>query len=170
MVTHLNLSMEITVTFIWKTLRTITVSTGKLDVVNWQSSSTPNLTKEKKKATSFQKENIKIHTPTILLEQVLTPTQTRWYKPDDFSLQQTWNTNKSKEQIALKPNQIKGKVTRYESYKDFLTHCIAEELISKGLETWIRADKWKLWLKVCRQKVFQIQRFSAYTNERHSNL
>ena len=85
-----------------------------------------------------------------------------------FSLQQTWNTNKSKEQIALKPNQIKGKVTRYESYKDFLTHCIAEELISKGLETWIRADKWKLWLKVCRQKVFQIQRFSAYTNERHS--
>ena len=34
MVTHLNLSMEITVTFIWKTLRTITVSTGKLDVVN----------------------------------------------------------------------------------------------------------------------------------------
>ena len=31
----------------------------------------------KKKATSFQKENIKIHTPTILLEQVLTPTQTR---------------------------------------------------------------------------------------------
>ena len=84
MVTHSNLSMEITVAFIWKTLRTITVSTGKLDIVNWQSSSTPNLTKEKKKATSFQKENIKIHTPTILLEQVLTPTQTRWYKPDDF--------------------------------------------------------------------------------------
>ena len=34
MVTHLNLSMEITVTFIWKTLRTNTMSTGKVDIVD----------------------------------------------------------------------------------------------------------------------------------------
>lgn len=50
------------------------------------------------------------------------------------SLQQTSITNKSKEQIPLKPNHIKGKVTRDESYQDFLTRCIAEELISKGLK------------------------------------
>ena len=50
------------------------------------------------------------------------------------SLQQTPATNKSKEQAALKLNRLKDKVTRYESHKDFLTRCIAEKLIPKGLK------------------------------------
>ena len=50
------------------------------------------------------------------------------------SLQQTPATNKNKEQVALKLNRLKDKVTRYESRKDFLSHCIAEKLIPKGLK------------------------------------
>ena len=49
-------------------------------------------------------------------------------------IQLTLATNKSKEQIALKLNRPKDKVTRYESHKDFLTRCIAEELILKSLK------------------------------------
>ena len=50
------------------------------------------------------------------------------------SLQQTPTTYKNKEQVALKLNRLKDKVTRYESHKDFLTRCIAEKLIPKGLK------------------------------------
>ena len=50
------------------------------------------------------------------------------------SLQQTPATNKNKEQVALKLNRLKGKVTRYEPHKDFLTRCIAEKLIPKILK------------------------------------
>ena len=41
---------------------------------------------------------------------------------------------KTKEQIALKRNRLKDKVTRYESHKDFLARCIAEKPIPKGLK------------------------------------
>ena len=50
------------------------------------------------------------------------------------SLKQTPATKKNKEQIALKLNRLKDKVTRYESHKDFLTRCIAEKLITKSLK------------------------------------
>ena len=50
------------------------------------------------------------------------------------SLQQTPASNKNKEQVALKLNFLKDKVTRYECHKDFLTHCTAEKLIPKGLK------------------------------------
>ena len=50
------------------------------------------------------------------------------------SLQQTPATNKNKEQVALKLNRLKGKVTRYEPHKDFVTRCITEELIPKILK------------------------------------
>ena len=48
------------------------------------------------------------------------------------SLQQTPATNKNKEQVALKLNSLKDKVTRYESHEDFLTRYIVEKLIPKG--------------------------------------
>ena len=41
---------------------------------------------------------------------------------------------KTKEQIALKRNRLKDKVTRYESHKDFLARYIAEKPIPKGLK------------------------------------
>ena len=50
------------------------------------------------------------------------------------SLQQKRATNKNKEQVAIKLNRLKDKVTMYESHKDFLTRCIAEKLIPKGLK------------------------------------
>ena len=50
------------------------------------------------------------------------------------SLQQIPATNKNKEQIALKLNRLKDKVTRYESRKDFLIRCIAEKLIPIGIK------------------------------------
>ena len=74
------------------------------------------------------------------------------------SLQQTSVTNKSKEQIALKLNRLKDKVTRYESHKDFPTRCTAEELIPKGVKLKLEptignfyqefVDKWYSKLKV----------------------
>ena len=74
-------------------------------------------------------------TPNILVEQVSTCTL---FNEDTnrmtSSLQQTPATNKNKEQVALKLNRLKDKVTRYESRKDFLTRCIAEKLIPKGLK------------------------------------
>ena len=74
-------------------------------------------------------------TPNILVEQAST-----WTLVNEdtnqmtSSLQQTPVTSKNKEQVALKPNHLKDKVTRYESHKDFLTRCIAEKLIAKGLK------------------------------------
>ena len=50
------------------------------------------------------------------------------------SLQQTPTSNKNQEQVALKLDCLKDKVTRYECHKDFLTHCTGEKLIPKGLK------------------------------------
>ena len=41
---------------------------------------------------------------------------------------------KNKEQIALKLNRLKDKAVRYKSHKDFLSRCIAEERVPKGLK------------------------------------
>ena len=49
-------------------------------------------------------------------------------------LQQTSATNKNKEHIALTLNRLKDKVTTYESDKKFLTRCIGEKLVPKGLK------------------------------------
>ena len=50
------------------------------------------------------------------------------------SLQQIPANNKNKEQVALKLSCLKDKVARYESHNNFLTCCIAEKLIPKGLK------------------------------------
>ena len=50
------------------------------------------------------------------------------------SLQKTLATNQNKEQVALKLNLLKDKVTRHESHKDFVTRCIAEKLIPNSLK------------------------------------
>ena len=72
-------------------------------------------------------------TPTILAEQssacTLVTEDANHMTP---SLHQTAATNKNKEQIAIKLNRLKGK--DFESHKDFLTRCIAEKLIPKGLK------------------------------------
>ena len=74
-------------------------------------------------------------TPNILVEQASTCTLVNEDTNQmTSSLQQTPATNKNKEQVALKLNRLKDKVTRYESRKDFLTRCIAEKLIPKGLK------------------------------------
>ena len=73
--------------------------------------------------------------PTILVEQASTCTLVNEDANQiTSSLQQTPAANEYKEQIALKLNRLKDKVTRYESHKDFLTRCIAEKLIPKGLK------------------------------------
>ena len=38
------------------------------------------------------------------------------------------------ERIALKLNRLKDKGVKYKSYQDFLTECIIEELVPKGLK------------------------------------
>ena len=45
---------------------------------------------------------------------------------------QLWSTDKNKEQIVLKLNQLKDRAVRYKLHKDFLIQCIAEELVPKG--------------------------------------
>ena len=42
-------------------------------------------------------------------------------------------TDKWKEEIAFKNNYLKDKFIRYEFYKDFLSYCLAEKLVPKGL-------------------------------------
>ena len=45
------------------------------------------------------------------------------------------STDKKKEKVALKLNQLKDKAVRYnKSHKGFLSRCIAEELFAKGLK------------------------------------
>ena len=74
-------------------------------------------------------------TPNILVEEASTCTLVNEDTNQiTSSLQQTPVTNKNKEQVALKLNRLKDKVTRYESHKDFLTRYIAEKLIPKGLK------------------------------------
>ena len=74
-------------------------------------------------------------TPNILVEEASTCTLVNEDTNQmTSSLQQTPATNKNKEQVALKLNRLKDKVTRYESLKDFLTRCIAGKLIPKGLK------------------------------------
>ena len=73
--------------------------------------------------------------PTILVEQASTCTLANEDANQmTSSLQKTPAISKNKEQIALKLNRFKDKVTRYESHKDFLTRCISEKLIPKGLK------------------------------------
>ena len=74
-------------------------------------------------------------TPTILVEQ--TSTSTLIGEEDNETTncsQQLGSSDKNKEQIALKLNRLKDKAVRYKSHKDFLSRCIAEELVPKGLK------------------------------------
>ena len=85
--------------------------------------------------TSTSKRKREEQTPNILVEQASTCTLVnKDTNQITSSLQQTPAINKNKEQVALKLNRLKDKVTRYESRKDFLTRCIAEKLIPKGLK------------------------------------
>ena len=47
---------------------------------------------------------------------------------------QLGSSEKNKEQIALKLNRLKDKAVKYKSHKDFLSRCIAEELVPKSLK------------------------------------
>ena len=47
---------------------------------------------------------------------------------------QLGSSDKNKEQIALKLNRFKDKAVRYKPHKDFLSRCIAEELVPKVLK------------------------------------
>ena len=47
---------------------------------------------------------------------------------------QLQSTDRNKEQIVLKLNRLKDKAVRYKSHKHFLSRCIAEELVPKGLK------------------------------------
>ena len=47
---------------------------------------------------------------------------------------QLGSSEKNKEQIALKLNRLKDKAVRYKSHKDFLSRCIVEEPVPKGLK------------------------------------
>ena len=74
-------------------------------------------------------------TPTILVEQ--TSTSTLIGEEDNETTNcslQLGSSDKNKEQIALKLNRLKDKAVRYKSHKDFLSRCIAEELVPKGLK------------------------------------
>ena len=74
-------------------------------------------------------------TPTILVEQ--TSTSTLIGEEDNETShcsRQLGSCDKNKEQIALKLNRLKDKAVRYKSHKDFLSRCINEELVPKGLE------------------------------------
>ena len=74
-------------------------------------------------------------TPNILVEEASTCTLVNEDTNQmTSSLPKTPATNKNKEQVALKLDRLKDKLTKYESHKDFLTRCIAEKLIPKGLK------------------------------------
>ena len=74
-------------------------------------------------------------TPNILEEEASTCTLVNEDTNQmTSSLPKTPATNKNKEQVALKLDRLKDKLTKYESHKDFLTRCIAEKLIPKGLK------------------------------------
>ena len=72
--------------------------------------------------------------PTILVEQ--TSTSTLVGEEDNETThrsQQLQWTDKNKEKVALKLNQLKDKAVRYNKlHEDFLGQCIAEELFPKG--------------------------------------
>ena len=74
-------------------------------------------------------------TPTILVEKTSTPTLVGQEDNEaTHCSRELGSFNKTKEQIALKLNRFKDKVVRYKSYKYFLSRCIAEERVSKGLK------------------------------------
>ena len=72
-------------------------------------------------------------TLTMLVEQTSTSTLIGDNETTHCS-RQLRSSDKNKEQIALKQNQLKGKAVRYKSHKDFLSRCIAKGLIPKGLK------------------------------------
>ena len=97
--------------------------------------STANLCKMKKQITGLQKRKREEQTPNILVEEASTCTLVNEDANQmTSSLKQTPATTNNKEQVALKINRLKDKVTSCESHKDFLTRCIAEKLIPKGLK------------------------------------
>ena len=74
-------------------------------------------------------------TPTILVEQTSTSTLIAEENSETTHCsRQLGSSDKNKEQIALKLNRLKDKAVRYKSHKDFLSRCIAEELVPKRLK------------------------------------
>ena len=82
-------------------------------------SSMPNLIKEKKqrkrKSEGSGRGSVNMHTP------------------DDIFITAKSIHQQNENLIAVKRNQLKDKITRYKSHKDFLTCCIAEKLMPNGL-------------------------------------
>ena len=73
-------------------------------------------------------------TPTILVDQTSASTLVGEENNEKHCSWQLGSSEKNKEQIALKLNRLKDKAVRYKSHKDFLSRCIAEELVPKGLK------------------------------------
>ena len=74
-------------------------------------------------------------TPKILVKQTLTSPLIREEDNETTHCsRQMRSTDRNKEQNALKLNRIKDKAVRYKLHKDFLSRCIAKELVPKGLK------------------------------------
>ena len=76
--------------------------------------------------------------PTVLVDQTSTSTLIDTTETTQMASLLSPNTdvyrNINKVQAALKLNRLKEKAARYESHKDFLSRCVAEKLVPKGLK------------------------------------
>ena len=73
--------------------------------------------------------------PSILVSSLLKSTvkNERLTETSEHSIQ-VLHESINKEHLALKLNHLKEKTARYESHKDFLSRCIKDCLIPKGLK------------------------------------
>ena len=72
--------------------------------------------------------------PTVLVDQTSTSTLVDTTETTQMASLLSPNTDINKEQTALNLNRLKEKAARYESHKDFLSRCVAEKLVPKGLK------------------------------------
>ena len=111
-------------------------------------------------------------TRTILMEQTLTSTLV-----DEVETARTTTTphykppTQNNDGIALKTNRLKDKRIRYESHKDFLSRCISEELMPKGLKLKLEPTNGNFDQEFVDTWYSQpSQELLSYPNEKHCNL
>ena len=80
---------------------------------------------------------------------------------------QLQSTDRNKEQIVLKLNRLKDKAVRYKSHKHFLSRCIAEELVPKGLKVELESTIGNYDQKIRWHVVLKVKNILPNTNERH---
>ena len=82
------------------------------------------------------REEIEDTSPTLLVNQASTSTITE--EPitvnANYLSPRADNKNQNSDELALKLNRLKDKSARYVSHEEFLTCCIENKLIPKGLE------------------------------------